>query len=109
MADRGHNEKRRVYSGACRKHDKLFSEDIQKIVIGGIRSKDYYLRLLLAGVPAEKIVCTENELDTVKYLSLEKGETVYILFELYADPTARKVKESIEKLLTEKKEATNND
>ena len=87
----------------------LNSEDIQKIVIGGIRSKDYYLRLLLAGVPAEKIVCTENELDTVKYLSLEKGETVYILFELYADPTARKVKESIEKLLTEKKEATNND
>ncbi len=31
MADRGHNEKRRVYSGACRKHDKLFSEDIQKM------------------------------------------------------------------------------
>ena len=80
----------------------LNSDDIEKIIIGGVRSKDYYLRLLIAGVPEEKLICTENELDTVKYLSLEKDTTIYILFELYADPTARKIKENIKKLLTEK-------
>ena len=79
----------------------LNSDDIEKIIIGGVRSKDYYLRLLIAGVPEEKLVCTQNELDTVKYLSLEKDKTIYILFELYADPTARKIKENIKKLLTE--------
>ena len=36
-------------------YELLNSEDIVQIIIGGARVKDHYLRLLLAGVPKERI------------------------------------------------------
>ena len=39
---------------------KINDESIKQIIIGGVRCEDHLLRLLLAGVPREKIKYTKN-------------------------------------------------
>lgn len=73
----------------------LNSNDIDKIIIGGPRAQDFYLRLLIAGVPKQKLVFTEGTIDTVNYLSLNKEKDIYILFELYDEQIANNVRKEI--------------
>ena len=73
----------------------LNSNDIDKIIIGGPRAQDFYLRLLIAGVPKEKLVFTEEPKDTANYLSLDKEKDIYILFELYDEKIANDVREEV--------------
>lgn len=77
----------------------LNTNDIEKIIIGGPRAEDFYLRLLIAGVPKDKLFFTYNTYETVNYLSLDKEKDIYILFELYdnsiADGVRKKVEEKI--------------
>lgn len=80
----------------------LNSEDIDKIIVGGPRSQDFYLRLLIAGVPKEKMVCVEKTEETPNYLSLEKDKDIYILFELYDEEIAKNVRKNIEDRITNK-------
>ena len=61
----------------------LNDKDIDRIIIGGPRCDDFYLRLLLSGIPKEKLFMTKDESDTVNYLSLDKNKDIYILYELY--------------------------
>ena len=61
----------------------LNDKDIDRIIIGGPRCEDFYLRLLLSGIPKEKLFMTKDESDTVNYLSLDKNKDIYILYELY--------------------------
>ena len=44
--------------------------------------KNYKVRLKLAGIPEEKIVCVEDEADTIKYLNMKNKDKVYILFDV---------------------------
>lgn len=80
----------------------LNSEDIDKIIVGGPRSQDFYLRLLIAGVPKEKMVCVEKTEETANYLSLDKDKDIYILFELYDEEIAKNVRKNIEDRITNK-------
>lgn len=73
----------------------LNSNDIDKIIIGGPRAQDFYLRLLISGVPKEKLVFTEEPKDTANYLSLDKEKDIYILFELYDEQIANDVREEV--------------
>ena len=73
----------------------LNSENIDKIVIGGPRAQDFYLRLLLAGVPKEKLDWTEKPEDTAQFLSLNKDKDVYILYELYDEKIADDVRKKV--------------
>ncbi len=73
----------------------LNDESIERIIIGGKRSQDYYLRLLLAGVPKEKIFYSKDESKTPDYLSLEKDKTIYILFDMYNQAIVDNVKKII--------------
>ena len=73
----------------------LNSDDIDKIIIGGPRAQDFYLRLLIAGVPENKLVCTQKTEETANYLSLDKNKDIYILFELYDDKIAEDVKQRV--------------
>ena len=77
----------------------LKAENIKKIVIIGKRSKDYYLRLLLAGIPREKMTLDEKEANAIKYLSLEKGKDIYILYDIYNNKLMENIKETIKKKL----------
>ncbi len=81
----------------------LKDDNIEKIIVGGIRAKDYYIRLLLAGIDKDKIICEKEELDTYKYLSLDKDKTIYVLFELYKYDVAEKLKQRIRDAIKEAK------
>ena len=37
---------------------------------------------VFAGIPEEKIVCVEDEADTIKYLNMKNKDKVYILFDV---------------------------
>jgi len=77
----------------------LNSENIKQIIIGGPRANDYYLRLLLAGIPAEKIKYTYDENNAGDLLELDGIKNIYILFDLYNAEfkaiTENKVKEKM--------------
>lgn len=60
----------------------LNSPNIKKIIVGGHMYLNHQLRLLLAGVPREKIVCVEKESDIPKYVDRDGIEKVYVLFEI---------------------------
>ena len=58
----------------------LNNDEISRIVATGPRALDYCLRLRVAGVPAEKIHYSKQELESPKELSLEPGMSVYIFY-----------------------------
>lgn len=70
----------------------LNDENIDKIIVGGPRCDDFGLRLLLAGVPKDKLFIIKNELDTINYLSLDKEKDIYILYELYDNKIANNIR-----------------
>ena len=73
----------------------LEHESIKRIVACGVRIHDYHLRLLLAGIPEEKIRCVENETDAPKELALERGEKVFILHDLTTPVMTKQVRDGI--------------
>jgi hypothetical protein len=58
----------------------LSRPDITRIVATGPRARDYYYRLLLAGVPEERLRCTSEEREAPSELEYRGGESVYILY-----------------------------
>lgn len=80
----------------------LNEASIARIIISGVRSEDYKLRLLLAGVPEHKLFCTEKELDAPDFLSLEGTDKIFILHELYAAEEAIKVRDKVMERLKSK-------
>ena len=73
----------------------LNNDNIKRIIIGGVRNRDYRMRLLLAGIPNEKIYTTDNEQDTYKYLLLKDTNKIFILHEVYYITGAKKIKEEV--------------
>lgn len=76
-------------------YELLNSEDIVQIIIGGARVKDHYLRLLLAGIPKEKISFERNEIDGVKHLDIENVDKIFILYDVFTKVTADLIRDEI--------------
>ncbi len=74
---------------------------IRCIVATGARALDYRLRLLLAGVPEEKIICVEDEMQAVEKLPFVKGDQVYLFYGTDSLVFAQKVRAHIEELAKE--------
>lgn len=62
-------------------YECLNSPNIKKIVIAGHMYLNHKLRLLLAGVPEDKIVAIENEDEVANYIDTKDIEKVYVLIE----------------------------
>lgn len=79
----------------------LNDESVKQIVIAGVRHQDYHLRLLLAGIPEEKITCCEKESDISKYVDTDQSEKFYLIYDLFlfeqAKQTSAELKERLEK------------
>ena len=73
----------------------LNKEDIKQIIIGGVRANDYYLRLLFAGVPEERLIKTVNELETTKFIDKDNIDTIFILHDIYKYDVALKLKQNL--------------
>jgi len=70
----------------------LTDPSIRQIVIGGPRCKDVYLRALLAGIPAEKILLTENMENTAEILDTEICKNIFVLHDLSRPREAAAIK-----------------
>ena len=82
----------------------LKDDSIKQIVIGGVRHKDFELRLLMAGIEPEKMICCEKETEVAGYADVNNAEKFYILYNVYTIDDANVVhKELIEKIKTEVK------
>ena len=77
----------------------LKDDDIERIVVVGVRAKDILCRLLIAGIPAEKIATVESEDNILDVLELRKGLDVYILYEVYQIVIYNKIKAAIARKL----------
>ncbi len=77
----------------------LNDDDIERIVVVGVRAKDILCRLLIAGIPAEKIATVESEDDILDVLELREGLDVYILYEVYQIVIYNKIKALIERAM----------
>lgn len=60
--------------------EDLASEDTLQVFTYGDRGMDYKLRLLLAGIPEERIRYVRKPEECLDQLKLQKGETVYLLY-----------------------------
>ena len=58
----------------------LCNDSVVQLVCTGARCRDYKLRLLMAGVPQERIVCEPDEFRAAELLRYTPGDDVYILY-----------------------------
>ena len=73
----------------------LNKPDISRIVVAGPRVKDLYFRLLLAGVPKEKLRCDRDELKTPEMFDYEEKSDIYILHGLDSYAVGLKARDKI--------------
>lgn len=90
-------------------YEFLNSEETKQIIVGGKRYMDTVLRLLMAGVPKEKIVYARNEIEAVSNIETNGIEKVFILYDLYSLELCENVKNKVkEKIKIQKKMEENN-
>lgn len=75
--------------------EKLSDPLVERVVVGGRRCEDYRLRLMLAGVPKDRIFTTDNEADAYKLLRLHGTDKVFILHQVYKIQTAMTARDNI--------------
>ncbi|MDO4810303.1 MAG: MurT ligase domain-containing protein [Eubacteriales bacterium] len=63
-------------------YEFLAGEDIGQIIVTGVRCYDHMVRLLLAGVMPEKLVCCQDELSALSQLKKEDIDTVFLLHDM---------------------------
>ncbi len=73
----------------------LNDESISRVVACGVRVHDYHLRLLLAGIPEEKLRCVENEQDAPSQLILDGTDKVFILHDLTTPDETKRVRDGV--------------
>ena len=78
----------------------LNHESIKNIVVCGPRVKDYRYRLLLAGVPDEKISYTDKEIDAPKQLKYLANDNIFVLYGTDSITLGYKLAERIERSIS---------
>ena len=73
----------------------LAHPSIRQIVFSGPRCRDQYLRAVLAGVPGEKIRLWPDFNGTADLLDTENCKDIYILYDVYLNGEANKVKNQL--------------
>lgn len=77
----------------------LNDPSVTQIVLTGVRHQDYHLRCLLAGIPEEKIVCVEHEVDAAAAIDITKSDKFYLLYDVYTTQYADKVHDDLKDIL----------
>ncbi len=76
-------------------YECLNSPNIKKIIVGGHMFLNHRLRLLLAGIDSDRIVCVEDENEIPGYVDTSGIEKVYVLFEVDCVTKAKNIRDSI--------------
>ena len=80
----------------------LNDNSIEQVICSGVRRMDYKVRLLLAGVPEEKITCVEKESDAAMAVDLDKADTIFFLYDVYTTSYATISKNTIGNRMAER-------
>ena len=78
----------------------LTDSSIKQIVVGGKRCYDYKVRLLLAGVDENKIVCTPDEVKTAELIDLSVDK-IYVLWDMYNTKSYTAIKETLKRRINQ--------
>lgn len=70
----------------------LAGDDIRQIIIGGVRSWDFQMRMLMAGIPQERITCCEQESETVDHLRWDEADTFFLLHDISNESSAMRIR-----------------
>ncbi|MCR5367828.1 UDP-N-acetylmuramyl tripeptide synthase [Eubacterium ruminantium] len=73
----------------------LNDHSIKQIVIGGQRQYDLKLRLLLAGIPEDKILSIDDDVKTGELVDLNGIEKVFVLHDIYTTHFAQAVQKRL--------------
>ena len=76
-------------------YEFLNRENIKKIVVGGERYLDHRVRLLLAGIPEDRIVCVRDPFETSKYVDIQGIQKIYVLHDVNFITNSHKIRDSI--------------
>lgn len=87
-------------------YEKLNSPLIRRIVIPGNRAKDQKLRLIMAGIPAEKIVIGMTDEEAPEYLKFDGVNKIFVLHQCYKPELSKKLDDKIVRLIQERKAET---
>lgn len=84
-------------------YELLNKEDVMQVVATGPRCLDHKVRLLLAGVPEEKIAVNTDEMAGIDQVALSGLDTVYILYDTSTYGLSCQMKQKLLKRLEEAK------
>ncbi len=79
-------------------------DSVKRIIVGGVRSLDFKVRMLIAGIPEEKIVCVPTFADTPDALGMD-CDKIYILHDLHANDIALRLRDKVKNTLHQNEEA----
>ena len=80
-------------------YEFLNSDNIKQIIATGVRCYDHEVRLLLAGVPREKLVCMRDELQAIEQLRGDVVDSVYLLHDMSSYPQSVEAMKKIREVL----------
>ena len=81
----------------------LNDEKIYNIVAVGKRAQDFVFRMLVAGIPKERLHAVAQMKDLAPELVLKDGEAVYILYDNYSVDLENEARDIIENTIRERK------
>jgi len=86
-------------------YEFLDSDSIKQILVGGARYLDSYIRLQMADIDKNKIVCQRDEISLIQKLDLKDINKIFILHDLYSIELKNKMKKDVkEKILNDENE-----
>ena len=79
----------------------LKDDSIKQILTAGARYLDTKVRLQMADIDMNKVVCQREEMSLVEQLNLEGIDKVFILHDLYSMDLKNEIKEQVKKKIEE--------
>ena len=83
-------------------YEFLNDENISQIIVGGVRSKDLLIRLLLAGINENKITIVRDEYKMYEKIQMDNINSIYLLHDINACDQSVEVKHQIMDYIKEK-------
>lgn len=82
-------------------YEYLNDPHIRKIIVGGDRYLDHRVRMLMAGIPEEKMVCIRGMAETAELVDPEGIDSIYILHDVHFITRAHAVRDAVKKRIEE--------
>ena len=75
----------------------LDSKSINKVIIGGVRAKDFYVRMLMTNIKPSKILMTYEEKDVVDLIDYENINEIVLVHDVFNNDLIKEIKTDIRK------------